>query len=194
MLPGVRCLLPKVHRNYSRVAAPLTQLTLPFIWFPAANTAFEGWCPCSSESQPGSSVCGGGASNSSVGATLFQRHFTTHKLHPCAFLSQHLFPAERYYDDGNREVLAVVSTLQKWWRWLEGTRELFLIWTGHKNLPHLRSARRFTYHKARWSLFLSHYNYTLSYRPGSRNGKPDTLSLSALLPWHILSWPLAHCA
>ncbi len=52
----------------------------------------------------------------------------------------------------------------------------FLIWIDHKNLAYLRSAKRLNSRQACRSLFLSCFNYTLSYRPGSRNTKPDTLS------------------
>ena len=47
------------------------------------------------------------ASDSAVGAIFFQRSSVNHKLHPCAFFSRRLSPAERNYDVGNRELLAV---------------------------------------------------------------------------------------
>lgn len=77
---------------------------------------------------------------------------------------------------GNRELLAVVLALQEWRHWLEGTAEPFLISTDHKNLAYLRSAKRLNSRQARWSLFLSRFHYTLSFRPGSKNGKTDALS------------------
>lgn len=50
------------------------------------------------------------------------------KLHPYAFFSRCLSPAERNYDVGNRELLALVLALQEWRHWLEGAAEPFLIW------------------------------------------------------------------
>lgn len=64
---------------------------------------------------------------------------------------------------------------------LEGTVEHFVIWTDHKNLAYLRSAKRLNSRQARWSLFLSCFPYTLSFCPGSKNGKPDTLSRNSQL-------------
>lgn len=77
---------------------------------------------------------------------------------------------------GNRELLAVVLALQEWRHWLEGAEHPFLIWTDHKNLTYLRTAKRLNSRQARWALFLGRFNYVLTYRPGSRNIKPDSLS------------------
>ena len=73
--------------------------------------------------------------------------------------------------------------LQEWRHRLEGTVEPFHIWTDHKNLAYLRSAKRLNSHQARWSLFLSRFHYTISFCPGSKNGKPDALSrLEPIMP------------
>ncbi|KAI3356936.1 hypothetical protein L3Q82_003577 [Scortum barcoo] len=40
------------------------------------------------------------------------------------------------------ELLAVVLALQEWRHWLEGAEQPFLVWTDHKNLAYLRSAKR----------------------------------------------------
>lgn len=77
---------------------------------------------------------------------------------------------------GNRELLAVVLALQEWRHWLEGAEHIFIIWTDHKNLEHLRIAKRLNPRQARWALFLERFRFTLTYRPGSRNVKPDALS------------------
>ncbi len=52
----------------------------------------------------------------------------------------------------------------------------FLVWTDHKNLEYIRSAKRINSRQARWALFFGRFNFTISYRPGSKNGKPDALS------------------
>lgn len=51
-------------------------------------------------------------------------------------------------------MLAIKLALEEW---LEGTKTPFLVWTDHKNLEYIRTA------------------VTLSYRPGSRNVKPNAL-------------------
>ncbi|KAI3366353.1 hypothetical protein L3Q82_000513 [Scortum barcoo] len=116
------------------------------------------------------------ASNEGVGAVLSQRSATDNCIHPCAFLSRKLTPAERNYDVGNKELLAIKVALKEWRHWLEGAEQPFIVWTDHKNLQYLKSAKRLNSRQARWALFFSRFRFTLSYRPGSQNGKPDTLS------------------
>ncbi len=66
--------------------------------------------------------------------------------------------------------------LGEWRYWLEGSAQPFLVWTDHKNLEYIRSAKRLSSRQARWALFFGRFNFTLSYRPGSKNIKPDALS------------------
>lgn len=54
-----------------------------------------------------------------VGAILSQRFAESPKLHPVAFFSLKLSPAERNYDVGNRELLAIKLALEECRHWLE---------------------------------------------------------------------------
>ncbi|KAI2662624.1 Retrotransposon-like protein 1 [Labeo rohita] len=90
--------------------------------------------------------------------------------------SHRLSPAESNYDIGNRELLAVKLALEEWRHWLEGSGVPFIVWTDHKNLEYIRTAKRLNSRQARWALFFGCFNFTLSYRPGSKNVKPDSLS------------------
>ncbi|XP_061886375.1 uncharacterized protein LOC133636399 [Entelurus aequoreus] len=116
------------------------------------------------------------ASDSGVGAVLSQQSTSDQKLHPCAFFSRRLSPAEKNYDIGNRELLAVILALQEWRHWLEGAELPFIVYTDHKNLSYLRTAQRLNPRQARWALFLTRFNFIITFRPGSQNGKPDALS------------------
>jgi len=98
-------------------------------------------------------------------------------MHPCAFLSRRLSSAERNYDVGNRELLAVKVALEEWRHWLEGALHPFVVWTDHMNLEYIRQAKRLNSPQARWTLFFNRFSFTLSYRPSSWNIKPDALSL-----------------
>lgn len=173
-------------RNYSTVAAPLTALTStkqPFTWTPAAEKAF-----CTLKSRFTSApilqmpdvdrqfIVEVDASDVGVGAVISQWAAEDKKLHPCAFFSRRLSPSECNYDIGNRELLAVKLALEEWRHWLEGSTIPFLVWTDHKNLEYIRTAKRLNPRQSRWALFFTRFNFTLSYRPGSRNTKPDALS------------------
>ena len=111
-----------------------------------------------------------------VGAVLSQRSPEDNRLHPCAFLSHHLSPTERNYDVGNRKLLAVKLALEEWRHWLEGAEQPFVVWTDHKNLEYISSAKPLSPRQARWVLFFGRFLSTSTYRPGSRNIMPDALS------------------
>ena len=173
-------------RNYSGLAAPLTALTstsVQFVWSPAAERAFQDLkrrftsAPILTQPDPNRQfIVEVDASDVGVGAILSQRSAKDGKVHPCAFFSHRLTPSEHNYDVGNRELLAVKLALEEWRHWLEGSSVPFLVWTDHKNLEYIRTAKRLNSRQARWCLLLSRFNFTLSFRPGSKNGKPDALS------------------
>ncbi len=116
------------------------------------------------------------ASDVGVGAVLSQRSLCDGKVHPCAFFSHRLSPTVRNYDIGNKELLAEGLALGKWRHWLEGSAQPFLVWTDHKNLKYICSAKRLSSRQACWALFFGRFNFNLLYRPGSKNVKPDSLS------------------
>ena len=176
----------KFVRNFSSIAAPMHVLTSPsvqFVWTPQADQAFQKLkqvfttAPIltipDSQRQFTVEV---DASNEGIGAVLSQRAEKDSKLHPCAYLSRKLTAAERNYDVGNRELLAVKVALDEWRHWLEGAKQPFIVWTDHKNLEYIRKAKRLNSRQARWTLFFNRFNFTLSYRPGSQNAKPDALT------------------
>lgn len=66
--------------------------------------------------------------------------------------------------------------LEEWIHWLQRVEHPFLVRTDHKNLEYLRTTKRLNSRQARWTLLFTRFNFTISYRPGSKNVKPDALS------------------
>ena len=66
--------------------------------------------------------------------------------------------------------------LEEWRHWLEGAEQPFVVWTDHKNLEYIRSAKRLSSRQVRWALFFNRFDRFLSYRPGLKKVKPDALS------------------
>ncbi|KAI2644450.1 Transposon Tf2-9 polyprotein [Labeo rohita] len=118
------------------------------------------------------------ASTTGAGAVLSQTVGEPPLLHPCAFYSRKLSPAEQNYDVGNRELLAIKLALEEWRHWLEGSKHPFTIITDQKNLQYIREAKRLNPRQARWALFFTRFNYKITYRPGSKNISADDLFLS----------------
>lgn len=151
-------------RNFSSVANPLTSLVkkgshrLP--WEESATQAFNQLkqrftsVPILSHPDPEIPfVVEVDASSTGIGTVLSQRQGSPPKLRPCAFYSRKLNAAEKNYDVGDRELLAMKEYLE-----------------------YLRTAKRLNPRQARWSLFFSRFHFSVTYRPGSQNVKADALS------------------
>jgi len=73
-------------------------------------------------------------------------------------------------------MLAVVRYLEVWRHFLEGAAIKFEIWTDHKNLEYFMKAQKLNRSQARWTLYLSRFNFMLKHVLGSKMGKVDSLS------------------
>ncbi|KAI2645678.1 Transposon Tf2-6 polyprotein [Labeo rohita] len=175
--------------NYSTIASPLTSMLKgkpkTLTWTPKATQAFQQLkqafitAPILAHPDPQLPfVVKVDASTTGVGAVLSQQQQQgkSTELHPCAYFSKKLSPAERNYDIGNRELLAIKLALEEWRHWLEGSIHPFQVLTDHKNLQYLREAKRLTPRQARWALFFTRFQFTISYRPGAKNVRADALS------------------
>ncbi|KAI2665820.1 Transposon Tf2-6 polyprotein [Labeo rohita] len=174
-------------RGFSSVAAPLSSMVKRGIsrlaWSPPAIQAFLDLrqrfttAPILHHSDPNMPfLVEVDASSTGVGAVLSQRQGQPPKTYPCAYFSHKLTPAERNYDVGNRELLAIKLALEEWQHWLEGARHPFTVLTAHRNLEYLRSAKVLNHRQARWALFFTRFHFQVTYRPGSQNTKADALS------------------
>ncbi len=120
-------------RNFSTIAAPLTSLLKggkPYLaWSTAASEAFQQLkqrftsAPILHHPDPELEfTVEVDASNTGIGAVLSQRQGNSAKLYPCAYYSRKLNAAERNYDVGDRELLAMKAALEEWRHWLEGAK------------------------------------------------------------------------
>ena len=176
----------KFIKDFSTIAAPLTALTstaVPYQWTPEADYAFSALKALFSSApvlaMPDTArqfVVEVDASETGIGAILSQRSGDDDKPHPCAFFSRRLSPAERNYDVGNRELLAIHDALKEWRHWLEGASLPFVVLSDHKNLVYLQSAKRLSPRQSRWALFFTRFDFTIAYKPGSENVRADALS------------------
>ncbi|QRV84680.1 Retrotransposable element Tf2 protein [Ceratobasidium sp. AG-Ba] len=98
------------------------------------------------------------ASDFATGAILSQ-FSEDDRLHPVAFLSKAMTPAERNYDIYHKELLAIVKALKEW----RHTARRYCTTGLERTL-------------STWAGFLSEFNFQLKYRPGKTNGKADILS------------------
>src|SRR3984957_9587680 len=115
------------------------------------------------------------SSNKATGAVLSQV-YEDGKIHPIAYMSKTLSPAEKNYDIYDKELLAVIRAFKEWRHWLEGTLRPVILITDHKNLEYFMSTKTLTKRQSRWAVFLSEFHFVIKYRPRGLNGKADILS------------------
>ncbi len=100
---------------------------------------------------------------------------------PIAYVSRTLSSAERNYSQLEKEGLACIFGVKKFHNYVFG--RAFELVTDHKPLLGLIKEDRATSLQAsarikRWSLFLSTYEYTLTFRRTSEHANADALSLT----------------
>src|SRR5258708_4950304 len=94
-------------------------------------------------------------------------------------MSKSFSNTEWNYQIHNKEMLVIMHALEEWRHFLEGSNQKFKIHMDHKNLSYFREAHKLNCHQARWSLYLSRFDFILTHKPGRQMGRPDALSRRA---------------
>jgi len=110
------------------------------------------------------------SSDFATGAVLSQQSPTDNMWHPVAYYSKSLNAVECNYEIHDKEMLAIIRALEDWRHFLEGARHKFEIHTDHKNLEHFMTAKKLNRRQARWSLYLSRFNFDMHHHPGRTMG------------------------
>ena len=97
-------------------------------------------------------------------------------LHPVAFYSKKMTPAECNYGIGDKELLAIIYSFQEWRHYVLGSETPTLVLTDHLNLQSFMDKKLLNRRQARWALQLSEYNFVIVFRPGAQNRKADALT------------------
>lgn len=108
------------------------------------------------------------ASATAMGAILQQRS------HPIAFYSKVFCPRLQHASTYIRELHAITSAVRKWRHYLLGYP--FIIITDHKSLKDLMSQVLQTPEQQHYLSKLLRFDYSIQYRPGSKNVAADALS------------------
>lgn len=172
-------------QDYSRVVAPLTALTrkdTPFVWSTSCQNAFDNLkqafttAPVLRHFDPDREIIVETDASDYVSAGIMSQYDDKGELHPVAFFSKKHSPAECNYEIYDKELLAIVRAFEEWRPHLESVPTRIKVLTDHKNLEYFMTTKLLNRRQARWSEFLSRFDFVITYRPGKQGGKPDALT------------------
>lgn len=113
------------------------------------------------------------ASDSAIAAILTQEHDNGECV--VAYFSQKLSPAQQNYAASEKEGLAVLSAIDKFRPYIEGTH--FVVVTDASALTHIMNGKwRSSSRLCRWSIDLQSFDMEIRHRRGRYNVIPDALS------------------
>jgi hypothetical protein len=146
-------------KDYSKIAAPLTNLTKKdqaFEWNLEAEKAFQE-LKTSFSTEPILVIFDPkkpvtvetDASDKAIGACLSQPDDKA-KLRPVAYLSRKMALAELNYEVHDKELLAIVEAFRHWRVYLEGHAHEISVITDHKNLTTFLTTKVLERRLARW--------------------------------------------
>jgi len=110
---------------------------------------------------------------------ILQQSPEDNKWHPVSFYSKLLNDVEQNYEIHDKEMLAIIQALEEWCHFLEGSQHRFEIWTDHKNLEYFMTVKKLNQRQARWSLYLSRFDFMMHHHLGHTMGKCNALSRQA---------------
>ena len=72
--------------------------------------------------------------------------------------------------------MAIVRCFEEWRSELESSRHPIKVLSDHRNLEYFMSTKSLNRRQARWSEFLSRFDFKIHYRPEKAGAKPDALT------------------
>ena len=171
--------------GFAKLADPLTQLSKKdrlFDWNEACQLAFEGLKKRVTSApvlqhfdHTQKTYLKTDFSDYVIGGILSQMG-KNDQLHPVAFYSHKMLPAECNYEIYDKELLAIIKCFEQWRPELESSTIPVQIFTDHRALEYFNTKHTLTRRQARWAEKLSEFNFVIQYREGKTNQKADALT------------------
>ncbi|KAH0605690.1 uncharacterized protein H6S33_004912 [Morchella sextelata] len=156
--------------GYSKIIAPLTALTkknVKFEWTDEREEAFQTLkkmfttAPILAHFNPDRKIVIETDASDYVSAGILPQRDNEGILHPVAFFSKKHSPAECNYEIYDKELLAIIRCFEE---------------CDHRNLEYFMTTKLLNRRQARWSEFLSRFDFVIQFRPGKQGTKPDALT------------------
>jgi hypothetical protein len=165
-------------KDFSTIAAPLTEIvkkSVGFKWNDEQDKAFnllkDKLCSTPVLALPDFTrafevECD--ASGIGIGVVLMQ------DKRPIAYFSEKLNGAALNYPTYDKELYALVRTLETWQHYLWPKE--FVIHSNHESLKHLKGQRKLSRRHAKWVEFIETFPYVIKYKQGKGNIMANALS------------------
>ena len=174
-------------RNFSAVAAPLTDLLSPKVrykWSPSCQHSFDGVKALLTSAPVLAAPAferpfkiAVDACDSGAGAVLLQDGDDGIE-HPVSYYSKKFNRHQRVYSTVEKEALALILALKHFEVYVGSSNEPTLVYTDHNPLVFLNQMRNTNRRLMRWSLFMQCFNVEVKHVRGKDNVLADTLSRS----------------
>jgi hypothetical protein len=111
-----------------------------------------------------------------VSTSVLSQYDDDNVLHPVAYVSKKHSPTECNYEIYDKELMAIIRAFEEWRPELQSVINPIHVLSDHKNLEYFTMTKLLNRSQARWSQFLSQFNFKIVYRPGTTGGKLDALT------------------
>lgn len=188
MFLGLANFYRRFIKDFSKAALPITKLlkkentSQKFEWTIEAQEAFSELrrafttAPILQNFDPESpAILEADASDFALGAVVSQKG-KDGRVHPIAFYSRKFNPAEINYEIYDKEMLAIVDSMEHYRHYFEGLGHRTTIYSDHHNLLWFTETKVYNRRQVRWAEKLSKFDFIIVFRPGKEGGKPDALS------------------
>ena len=171
--------------DFSEIVAPMVALTrkdVPFRFDLTCRQAFDrlknsfASAPILRHFDPDLPIVIEADASDHVTAGIISQQDAEGILKPVAYFSKRMNPAECNYEIYDKELLAIIRCFEQWRPELEGASFPIQVLSDHKNLQYFTTTKQLSHRQARWSEYLSRFDFTITYRPGKQGEKPDALT------------------
>ena len=169
-------------KDFAKLAFSLTALTKkdqPFQWTATEESAFQvitkafSTAPVLQHFDPDKECTVETDAFDYVSAAVLSQPDHEGTLRLVAFMSCQHLPAKCNYEIYDKKLIAIVKAFEEWQPELEESLEPINVISNHKNLEYFMSFKPLSRCQARWSEFLSQFNFKISYKPGPQSRCSD---------------------
>jgi hypothetical protein len=172
-------------RNYSKIIQPLTLLTqkgVAFAWKEEQQRVFDDLkntftsAPVLARFDLDHDVIVETDASNYVCTGVLSQYDDDGILHLVTFFLKKHSTVECNYKIYDKELMAIVRAFEEWRPELQSVINPICVLSNHKNLEYFTTTKLLNRRQARWSQFLSQFNFKIGYCPGTAGGKPEALT------------------